>query len=42
MPGDTPLVQPADLDALLARCERDGIGVAIVPDRHGTGTNALC
>ena len=23
------------------RCERDEIAVAIVPDRHGTGTNAL-
>jgi 2-phospho-L-lactate/phosphoenolpyruvate guanylyltransferase len=37
VPGDTPLVQPGDLAALLAG-ER---GVTIVPDRHGTGTNAL-
>src|SRR3954468_10866453 len=41
VPGDTPLVQPPELDDLLERCERDGIGVAIVADRHGTGTNGL-
>jgi 2-phospho-L-lactate guanylyltransferase len=37
VPGDTPLVQPGDLAALL---EVTG-AVAIVPDRHGAGTNAL-
>jgi 2-phospho-L-lactate/phosphoenolpyruvate guanylyltransferase len=37
IPGDTPLVQPADLAGLIAPRE----GVTIVPDRHGTGTNAL-
>jgi 2-phospho-L-lactate guanylyltransferase len=37
VPGDTPSLDPADLDALLAR----GEPVVIVPDRHGTGTNAL-
>ena len=41
VPGDTPLVQPTELDDLLERCERDGVGVAIVADRHGTGTNGL-
>ncbi|MEA2441536.1 MAG: 2-phospho-L-lactate/phosphoenolpyruvate guanylyltransferase [Thermoleophilaceae bacterium] len=41
VPGDTPLLKPPDLDEMLARCERDRIGVAIVPDRHGTGTNGL-
>ena len=41
VPGDTPLLKPPELDAMLARCEQDGIGVAIVPDRHGTGTNGL-
>jgi 2-phospho-L-lactate guanylyltransferase len=41
VPGDTPLVQPPELDDLLERCEREGIGVAIVADRHGTGTNGL-
>jgi 2-phospho-L-lactate guanylyltransferase len=37
VPGDTPALDTADLDALLARTEP----VVIVPDRHGTGTNAL-
>jgi 2-phospho-L-lactate guanylyltransferase len=37
VPGDTPALAAGDLDALLARAEP----VVIVPDRHGTGTNAL-
>jgi 2-phospho-L-lactate guanylyltransferase len=37
VPGDTPALQPADLVALLAREEP----VVVVPDRHGSGTNAL-
>jgi 2-phospho-L-lactate/phosphoenolpyruvate guanylyltransferase len=37
VPGDTPLVQPGDLERLLSGTR----GVVIVPDRHGTGTNAL-
>lgn len=41
VPGDTPLIDPVELEDLLGRCERDDVGVAIVPDRHGTGTNAL-
>jgi 2-phospho-L-lactate guanylyltransferase len=41
VPGDTPLLKPPELDEMLARCERDEISVAIVPDRHGTGTNGL-
>jgi 2-phospho-L-lactate guanylyltransferase len=41
VPGDTPLINPVELEELLARCERESIGVGIVPDRHGTGTNAL-
>lgn len=39
VPGDCPLLDPRDLDRLLT-----GIPdpyVAVVPDRHGTGTNAL-
>ena len=37
VPGDTPLLQPHEVAALL-----DGAaGVVIVADRHGTGTNAL-
>ena len=41
VPGDTPLLNPPELEQMLARCERDEIGVAIVADRHGTGTNGL-
>jgi 2-phospho-L-lactate guanylyltransferase len=41
VPGDTPLLNPMELDALLARSEADGMQVVIVPDRHGSGTNAL-
>jgi 2-phospho-L-lactate/phosphoenolpyruvate guanylyltransferase len=37
VPGDTPLVEPGELAGLLAGTR----GVVIVPDRHGTGTNAL-
>lgn len=39
VPGDCPLVDPAELDALLGAGPADD--VVIVPDRHGTGTNAL-
>src|SRR4051794_20269221 len=38
LPGDTPLVRPADVAGLLSR---SASGVLVVPDRHGTGTNAL-
>jgi len=41
VPGDTPLLCAAEIDALLARGESDGMQVVIVPDRHGSGTNAL-
>jgi 2-phospho-L-lactate guanylyltransferase len=44
VPGDCPALDPAELDALLARdpCdERASAQVVIVPDRHGTGTNGL-
>ena len=34
------MMDPAELDELLG-LERDGRFAAIVPDRHGTGTNAL-
>jgi 2-phospho-L-lactate/phosphoenolpyruvate guanylyltransferase len=37
VPGDTPLLDPAELTRLLERCT----AVAIVPDRHLTGTNAM-
>jgi 2-phospho-L-lactate guanylyltransferase len=38
VPGDCPALDPAEVDALLAGAEP---GVVIVPDRHGSGTNAL-
>ncbi len=41
VPGDTPLLDPVELEELLMRCSRDDLEVGIVPDRHGTGTNAL-
>jgi 2-phospho-L-lactate guanylyltransferase len=40
VPGDCPALDPAELDALLARPLKPP-AVVIVPDRHGTGTNAL-
>src|SRR3954453_3380226 len=39
LPGDCPLLDPHELDTALERM-RPG-RVAVVPDRHGTGTNAL-
>jgi 2-phospho-L-lactate guanylyltransferase len=39
LPGDCPLLDPKQLDSLLTGMPGDF--VAIVPDRHGTGTNAL-
>jgi 2-phospho-L-lactate/phosphoenolpyruvate guanylyltransferase len=42
IPGDTPALDPSDLEALLnARADRDEPEVVIVPDRHGPGTNGL-
>jgi 2-phospho-L-lactate/phosphoenolpyruvate guanylyltransferase len=39
LPGDCPLLDPAELDDALGRM---GEGrVTVVPDRHGTGTNGL-
>ena len=40
VPGDCPALDPAELGALLERPVADA-SVMIVPDRHGTGTNAL-
>jgi len=37
VPGDTPLLEPGEVTNLIA----DPPPVVIVPDRHGTGTNAL-
>jgi 2-phospho-L-lactate guanylyltransferase len=38
VPGDTPLLDPGELERLLGGA---GPGLIVVPDRHGTGTNAL-
>ncbi len=40
VPGDTPALDPAELGELLDR-PITGRSVVVVPDRHGTGTNAL-
>jgi 2-phospho-L-lactate guanylyltransferase len=40
VPGDCPALDPAELTALLDR-PQVGRSVTIVPDRHGSGTNAL-
>lgn len=40
VPGDCPLLDPRELDALITG-HTDDQSVVIVPDRHGTGTNAL-
>jgi 2-phospho-L-lactate guanylyltransferase len=39
LPGDCPLLDPRELDRLLTGVPDSY--VAVVPDRHGTGTNAL-
>jgi 2-phospho-L-lactate guanylyltransferase len=39
LPGDCPLLEPKELDRLLTGLPSSF--VAVVPDRHGTGTNAL-
>src|SRR3954453_11676369 len=43
VPGDCPALDPREIDALMARSPGPGVApsVVIVPDRHGTGTNAL-
>jgi len=39
LPGDCPLLDPRELESLLTGMPERF--VAVVPDRHGTGTNAL-
>lgn len=39
LPGDCPLLEPRELDSLLTGLPDPF--VAVVPDRHGTGTNAI-
>jgi 2-phospho-L-lactate/phosphoenolpyruvate guanylyltransferase len=40
VPGDCPLLDPLEIDALIGRPVSPP-SVLVVPDRHGTGTNAL-
>jgi 2-phospho-L-lactate guanylyltransferase len=40
VPGDCPLLSPTELDELLRR-QVPSPSLLVVPDRHGTGTNAL-
>jgi 2-phospho-L-lactate guanylyltransferase len=40
VPGDCPALDPQELDGLL-RADGGGPAVTVIPDRHGTGTNAL-
>jgi 2-phospho-L-lactate/phosphoenolpyruvate guanylyltransferase len=40
VPGDCPLLSPGELDELIGR-PVSAPSVLIVPDRHGSGTNAL-
>lgn len=37
--ADLPLLEPGDIAALTAAAERSGL--ALAPDRHGAGTNAI-
>jgi 2-phospho-L-lactate guanylyltransferase len=41
VPADCPALDPAELESLLGRPRASLPDVLVVPDRHGTGTNAL-
>jgi 2-phospho-L-lactate guanylyltransferase len=41
VPGDTPLIDPLELDNLISNAALGELDLVIVPDRHGAGTNAL-
>lgn len=41
LPGDCPLLDADELDGLIERTWLDRIEFAVIPDRMGTGTNAL-
>jgi 2-phospho-L-lactate guanylyltransferase len=41
VPGDTPLIDPREVDDLLERSADERLDCVIVPDREGSGTNAL-
>ncbi|MBJ7348140.1 MAG: 2-phospho-L-lactate guanylyltransferase [Thermoleophilaceae bacterium] len=39
--GDCPLMTAEAIDQLITHCDEQQLGVAVVPDRDGRGTNAL-
>lgn len=39
--GDCPLMTAEAIDELIVQCDEGQLGVAVVPDRDGRGTNAL-
>jgi 2-phospho-L-lactate guanylyltransferase len=39
LPGDCPLLDPVEVEAAVSRMSAES--VAVIPDRHGTGTNGL-
>jgi 2-phospho-L-lactate/phosphoenolpyruvate guanylyltransferase len=41
VPGDTPMLAADEVAELLLDAEQRELSVVVVPDRHGTGTNAL-
>jgi 2-phospho-L-lactate guanylyltransferase len=41
VPGDTPLLDPLELDGLLTRATAEHLDAVLVPDRAGAGTNAV-
>ena len=41
VPGDTPMLDPLEVDGMLTRATAEHLDAVIVPDRAGTGTNAL-
>jgi len=41
VPGDTPLIESGEITMMLQRAAEEGTAAVIVPDRHGTGTNAI-
>ncbi len=41
VPGDCPALDPGEVDAMLDAAANARAQAVIVPDRHGTGTNAL-
>jgi 2-phospho-L-lactate/phosphoenolpyruvate guanylyltransferase len=41
VPGDTPLLDPLEVDGMLTRATSEHLDAVIVPDRAGSGTNAI-